>query len=110
MNKFIWWGLLGLAAATGVAAALLADGAAMADWWIVVFGIAGFGLLVQTSWELRGTQRRAGGFLLQGAGAVAIVVALLIEPSSTIAAAAYLFGVGGIVLFATGLFEQRKVS
>lgn len=110
MNKFIWWGLLGLAAATGVAAALFASGAAMADWWLVVFGLAGFGLLVQTAWELRGVQRRAGGLLLQGAGAVAVVVALLINPGSAIAAAAYLFGVGGIVLFATGLFEQRSAG
>lgn len=110
MNKFIWWGLLGLAAATGVAAALFANGAAMADWWLVVFCIAGFGLLLQTAWDLRGSQRRAGGALLQGAGTVAVGVALLIDPGSTIASAAYAFGVGGIVLFATGLFEQRRAS
>ncbi|MEX0899714.1 MAG: hypothetical protein WD081_03385 [Gammaproteobacteria bacterium] len=110
MNKFIWWGLLGLAAATGVAAALFSGGAGMADWWLVVFCFAGFGMLVQTAWELRPLQRRAGGALLQGAGAVAVVVALLIEPDSTIATAAYVFGVGGIVLFATGLFEQRNAT
>ena len=110
MNKLIWWGLLGLAAATGVAAALFYGDSAMTDWWLVVFCLAGFGLLVQTAWELRGVQRRAGAALLQGAGAIAVVVALLIEPGSTIAAAAYLFGVGGIVLFATGLFEQRSAA
>lgn len=110
MKTMGWWVLLGVAAAAGVAAALFFSGAAMADWWLVVFCLAGFGLLVQTAWHLRSVQRQAGGALLQGAGAVAVVVALLIEPSSTIAAAAYVFGVGGIVLFTTGLFEQRRAA
>lgn len=110
MKTMGWWVLLGVAAAAGVAAALFFSGTAMADWWLVVFCLAGFGLLVQTAWNLRSVQRQAGGALLQGAGAVAVVVALLIEPDSTIAAAAYVFGVGGIVLFATGLFEQRSAT
>ncbi len=110
MNKMIWWGLLGLAAAAGVAAALFFADAALTDWWLVVFCLAGFGLLVQTAWELRGAQQRASGALLQGAGAVAVVVALLIEPGSTIAAAAYLFGIGGVALFGAGVLRQRTVQ
>ena len=110
MKKHVWWGLLGLAAATGVAAALFADSADLTDWWLVVFCLAGFGLLVQTAWELREAQRQAGGALLQGAGAVAVVVALLIDPGSTIAPAAYVFGLGGIASFIAGVFRQRAVQ
>jgi hypothetical protein len=103
-----WWVILGLAAAAGVAAAYLFEMGAAADWWLVVFGLAGFALLVQGA--LAAQDARAAGAVLQGAGCAALVIGLLIDADSMIAPAAYAFGLGGIGLFIAGVFRQRTVQ
>lgn len=107
MKGFALWMSLGVAAAVGAAAAYFLGSAAVAEWALLFFGAVGVALLVQAALSLDRAQRRTGGLVLQGAGTLAVVIGVLVRPDGAAAAAAYAFGLAGIVMFGFGLVRQR---